>query len=428
MQPIGRPVTAVRFLPQTFREVEDIMKKALVLAGGIAQVALIEELKKRGYKIYLADMNPNCVAAKHCDVFCPVSAMDIEGITALAKEENFDMVLTACADQILVAEVVACNKLGLKTYLDEETVHLVSDKHLMKEKFIEGGVPTSRYVVLDHFDEKRIECLRYPIVVKPVDAYSAKGVRKCLDVDEVREYLAEAIQISRTKTAVAEEFVTGEELTVEAFVCNGKATVLCIGCKQKLKNGRFVLSGSLYPAGISDGLKEEINQTTQKIADTFHLVNSPININMITDGEHGYVLEFCARTGGFVKYEITRIMSGFDPIKAIVDMHEGIAPEVGAVQPENNYLMTCYLYCSDGVLERYEGFEEMAEQGIISRYYLVRNKGHHFTGITSQGDRAAGFFVQDDDYDKLLEKYETALKHLHVLDADGNDLIRRDLI
>ena len=373
-------------------------------------------------------MNPDCVAAGVCDEFWPVSAMDVEGIKKLVREQGIDMALTACADQILVAEVEVCQALGLKTYLDLDTVKLVSDKHFMKDVFIKNDIPTSRYVVLDAFDGGRIEKLAYPLVVKPVDAYSARGVRRCDHIDEVKRFLPEAIQISRTKTAVVEEFVEGEELTVEAFVCKGKATVLCIGCKQKLKNGRFVLSGSLYPANISDELTEEIKQTTQKIADAFHLWNSPININMITDGKHGYVLEFCARTGGFVKYEITRIMSGFDPIKAIVDMHEGLDPEVGEVKAQNRYLMTCYLYCSEGVLDRHEGFEEMREQGVISRYYLVRKQGHRFKGIDSNGDRAAGFFVQDDDRDRLLQKHETALKHLRVLDADGKDLVRYDLM
>ncbi len=404
------------------------MKKAVVLAGGIAQVALIEELKSRGYRTILVDMNQNCVATKYCDEFYPVSAMDVEGIIALAKDQNADMVLTACADQIIVAEVEVCEALGLKTYLDHKTVRLVSDKHYMKDVFMKNGIPTSRYIVLDLFDEQKIAGLNYPLVVKPADAYSARGVRRCNNQKEIERFLSEAIEISRTKTAVVEEFIEGEELTVEAFVCKGKATVLCIGSKNKLKNGRFVLSSSLYPADISAELSEEIKQTTQKIADAFHLDNSPININMITDGKHGYVLEFCARTGGFVKYEITKIMSGFDPIKAIVDMHEGVDPVVREVKPDNKYLMTCYLYCSEGVLDRYEGFEEMHEKGIISRYYLVRNKGHRFMGITSQGDRAAGFFVQDDDYGKLLEKFNTAVKNLKVLDEDGNDLIRRDLM
>ena len=404
------------------------MKKALVLAGGIAQVALLEELKSRGYRTLLADMNAHCVAAPYADEFYPVSAMDVDGIVALAKEQQVDMVLTACADQILVAEVLACERLGLPTYLDAETTKLVSDKHYMKEVFVKSGIPTSRYVALDHFDAEKVTGLRYPLVVKPVDAYSSRGVRKCCSIEEVRTFLDNAIQISRSKTAVLEEYIEGQELTVEAFVCRGKATVLCIGSKNKLKNGGFVLSGSLYPADLPAELIEEIGQTTQKIADAFHLVHSPININMITDGKHAYVLEFCARTGGFVKYEITKIMSGFDPIKAIVDLHEGVVPEIGERRSENRYLMTCYLYCSEGELDRYEGFEQMHEQGIISRYYLVRRPGHRFKGIDSNGDRAAGFFVQDDDYDRLLQKYATALEHLKVLDKDENNLVRTDLI
>ena len=374
------------------------MKKALVLAGGIAQVALIEELKRRGYRTLLADMNPACVAAGVCDEFCPVSAMDVEGIKQLARERDIDMVLTACADQILVAEVEVCQALGLRTYLDLDTTRKVSDKHYMKDVFLRNGIPTSRYAVLDRFEDEKLTGLSYPLVVKPVDAYSARGVRKCRNREEVQKFLAEAIQISRSKTAVVEEFVDGRELTVEAFVCRGKATVLCIGSKQKLKDGGFVLSGSLYPADLSPELREEIGQTTQKIADAFHLKDSPININMITDGNHAYVL------------------------------HEGILPEIGELKAENRYLMTCYLYCSDGVLDRYAGFEEMHEQGIISRYYLVRKPGHRFKSIDSNGDRAAGFFVQDDDYDRLLQKYDTALKNLKVLDKDGRNLVRMDLI
>ena len=64
--------------------------------------------------------------------------------------------------------------------------------------------------------------------------------------------------------------------------------------------------------------------------------------------------------------------------------------------------------------------------GGIAQNVLIE-KGHRFKGIESNGDRAAGFFVQDDDYEKLLEKYETAVRNLKVLDRDGNDLVRYDL-
>ncbi|MBR2055083.1 MAG: hypothetical protein IJ968_09390 [Clostridia bacterium] len=54
------------------------MKKALVLAGGFPQIALIEELKKRDVWTVLADWNENPVARKHADAFYQASTLDVE--------------------------------------------------------------------------------------------------------------------------------------------------------------------------------------------------------------------------------------------------------------------------------------------------------------------------------------------------------------
>ena len=45
------------------------MKKALVLCGGIPQIALIKELKSRGIFAILADMNENVKAREYADLF-----------------------------------------------------------------------------------------------------------------------------------------------------------------------------------------------------------------------------------------------------------------------------------------------------------------------------------------------------------------------
>ena len=404
------------------------MKKALVLAGGIAQAALLKELKSRDYYTILCDMNPKCYAAKYADEFCDISAMDFDALEKKACEQQVDMVITACADQILLAETYLCEKLGLHTYISYETAKLVSDKQYMKDIFIKNGIMTSRYVVLDKYDEDEVKKLNFPIIVKPVDAYSSKGVNRCNNLDEVEKYLVEAIGISRTKTAIVEEFKEGTELTVEVFIKEGKATLLCYGSKEKLKNGKFVSCGSLYPSNISDELKSKILKTAQQIADAFHLVNSPMLIQFITDEKEAYVLEFCARTGGFIKYEIVKRMSGFDPIKAVVDLHEGKIPSIEIIKPEKNYLISCFLYCSEGTIDQYYGFKEMHDAGVIAPYWLVRDVGYQFEGIKSNGDRAACYLIQDDTYEGLMEKYQKAKSHVRILDKNGNNLIRFDLM
>lgn len=404
------------------------MKKALVLAGGIAQAALIDELHSRGYYTLLADMNPNCYAAQFADEFHSVSAMDFDALEKLAKEQRVEMIVTACADQILLAETYLCEKLGLHTYISYETAKKVSDKKYMKDIFVKNNIPTSHHVILAEYSENDVRNLRFPLIVKPVDAYSSRGVRRCNNLEEVKEYLEQAIRISRTKTAVVEEYLEGQELTVEFFVRDGKASLLCYGSKEKLKDGNFVGYGSLYPSNITDELKDKIAEIGQKTAEAFGLVNSPMLIQMITDGKDAHVLEFCARTGGFIKYEIVKRMSGIDPIKLVVDLHEGIIPDIDEIKPEKKYLLSCFLYCSDGVLDRYCGFEELISNQIASKYWLVRKPGHEFKKIESSGDRAACFIIQDDSYAKLVEKYERAKDTVKILDNEGTNLIRFDLM
>ena len=79
--------------------------KALVLCGGIPQIALINELKSRGITTLLADMNENVPARPYADEFFKVSVLDVDAIRQLAKDQKVDFLITVCADQVL--QVVA---------------------------------------------------------------------------------------------------------------------------------------------------------------------------------------------------------------------------------------------------------------------------------------------------------------------------------
>ena len=46
----------------------------------------------------------------------------------------------------------------------------------MKQIFVKNNVPTTQFVCLKLFDPKAVSHLKYPIIVKPVDSYSSRGV------------------------------------------------------------------------------------------------------------------------------------------------------------------------------------------------------------------------------------------------------------
>ena len=51
--------------------------KALVLAGGFPQIALIKELKRRNITVLLADYNEEPVAKKYADKYYQASTLDV---------------------------------------------------------------------------------------------------------------------------------------------------------------------------------------------------------------------------------------------------------------------------------------------------------------------------------------------------------------
>ena len=257
--------------------------KALVVAGGIAQAALILELKSRGIYTILADRNPKAVARPYADAFFPVSTLDEEGIYQLALKEKVDLVITACADQVLLITAKVSERLGLPCYIDYNTATLVSDKKYMKDIFVKNSIPTSRYAVMSYYDKDELRDFQFPMIVKPVDSYSSRGVRKVINYDEMKAAFDEAVEISRTKTAIIEEFCDGEELTVDVYVENGKAHILAISINDKIADkDRFVIYRTKNPAPVSEDVKSKIQNTAQKIADAFNLKDSPMLIQLIS--------------------------------------------------------------------------------------------------------------------------------------------------
>lgn len=403
--------------------------KALVIAGGLPQIELLKQLKSRGVETVLADGNDKAIARPYADHFYQIQIFDIEAVKELALKEKVDFLITVCADQVLLVVAQVSEMLGLPCYIDYETAQNVSDKIRMKAIFKKNGIPTSDYVQLDRFDAEQIRHLQFPVVVKPVDAYSSKGVRKAENMEQAEQFYREAETISRSGGVIVEEFCEGEEISVDAFVQNGKAKVLCISNSEKIKNdGRFVIFRGRYPVSASQAVIDRIGQVAQMIADAFHLENCPLLIQMINKGNDVSVLEFCSRTGGNMKYLLIKYSCGVDVISAAIDLSMGITPEINPVNTGNNYVVNDFIYCHPGTFCGMEGFEPLLQDGTLSEIHALRPLGSRTGGVSSSSDRIAGFTIIADTLEHFNEKHRKVVENIKILDENGKDIMRHDLL
>ena len=106
---------------------------------------------------------------------------------------------------------------------------------------------------------------------------------------------------------------------MDIYVENGKVNILCIRSLDKIPNSeKFIICRGNYPAKISLATKGRVQDVAQKIVEAFGLVDTPMLIQMKINDEQIHILEFCARTGGGIKYRLLPKVCGFDAFSSIL--------------------------------------------------------------------------------------------------------------
>ncbi len=205
--------------------------KILVVGSGGREHAIIRKLKQspKAEKIYCCPGNGGISADAQC---VDIKAMDIEGVVNFSKENAIDLVVVAPDDPLAAGMVDALNKEGIMTFgPTKDAAQIEASKVFSKNLMKEFNIPTASYEVFDdpakalsYIEEKN----EYPVVIKADGLALGKGVIIAANHEEAKEGLHEIMEEKVFGTSgnhvVVEEFLTGPEVSVLAFV-DGKTVV-----------------------------------------------------------------------------------------------------------------------------------------------------------------------------------------------------------
>lgn len=401
--------------------------KILVLAGGADQIALIKELKMRGHEVVLLDYFENPPAKSYADKHIVASTLDVEAVERYAKEEKVSLICTACTDQALLTVSYVSERLGLPCYIDYQTGLNVTNKSYMKKVLTENEIPTARFSIIDKPDEKEIESFNFPLVVKPVDCNSSKGVKRVDTIEEYNRFILEAIQYSRTRTAIVEEYKEGKEISADFYIENETAKLLSATTSLKIKNRKsFTILCSDYPA-INANQEKAIIKIASDIAKAFSLNNTPLLIQLIVNDNEINVIEFSARMGGGSKYKLIEVLSGVNIMSKYVDRILGGYPEVKPSK-QVDYCKMVYIYCQPGIFDHMEGLDKMKDEGMIDEYFLYKTKGMEIHKAETSGDRPSGYLCSASTADELTKKINYVDSQIKAVSNTGEDIMIHDLL
>jgi biotin carboxylase len=403
--------------------------KAIVLGGTFPHITLIKKLQKRGFYVILVDYHEKPPAKLIADEHIQESTLDKEAVLKIAKEREVDLVISTCIDQ---ANVTACyigEKLGLPIPYSYKTALNVTDKSLMKEMMMCNKIPTSKYFKVSKNDDIKSIELKYPVIVKPTDSNSSKGVRRANDLTELKLFLKEALEISRNDQAIVEEYVEGREIGIDSICKNGKVNLVISRERTKIisdSDDTQQIYGSFWPASISEEIKEDFIKISEKIAKVFEFDNTPLMIQAIVNEDGINIIEFAPRIGGGENFNIIKLSTGFEIIESAIDSFLGKEIQLNINKPSNIYFDN-YIYTKQGVFNNIEGLGKLIENHIADYYNVYKSYGIPIGKDLTSNNRVGVFTVKGATRAETIKKIQKAVQEIEVYDVNDQPIMIKNI-
>lgn len=393
------------------------MDNILVLGAGALQVPLIQTIQARGYNpvvVSLHNDEPGMLMVKDKVVgdFC-----DEEFTLQIAKDWNVIAVVTDQTDLPVRTIAYVCDHLGLPS-IGYKTACLFTDKFLMREKCKEIGVKTIAYSLVDSLEEakKFFIDLHHSAILKPINNQGSKGVYKVSSIEELEEKYAEATRYARGQKILIEEFITGQELVIEALALDGKVTNLVCGDTHYFEvKDAFAAKDRIFPSMLDEEIVNKALNLNKKIVSGFGISRGLTHGEYIIDGHDVYLIEIAARGGGvYISSDIIPLMTGFNTTSFIID----IATKSTVAPPFIEYkkMCTCYIafFLPEGVINEVKGVREIqslpyVHHNNLDALYIGKHIGKNI-------DKTSRYFLimEASDRSELEERIELVHKLLQV--------------
>ena len=198
--------------------------KVLIIGGGGREHAIVCAVRKnpKVTQIYCAPGNAGISRIAEC---VPISAMDFDALSDFALKHAVDLTIVGMDDPLAGGIADHFMSRGLRVFGPRANAAIIEgSKAFSKDLMKKYGIPTAAYETFrdaqsaQSWLENKAE---FPVVLKADGLALGKGVLICESLDEAREGVRQIMQEKRFGHAgdvmVAEEFLTGKEVSVLAF-------------------------------------------------------------------------------------------------------------------------------------------------------------------------------------------------------------------
>ena len=291
-------------------------------------------------RVYATDWAPDAHGFSWAHESRVIDVKDFEATLAFAKEIRPDGVFTS-AD----AAVQTLSKIVMELGLIGPTsaqADIATDKFVMRTWASENLIACPRYELIDAHRVQSHQVYPTAKVVKPVDCNGSEAVRFVNPGDDASPCIRDAIKSSFKGMAIIEDYLTGDEGSIEILAQGGEYLVLglCKKTKSELPYRYDLLLE--YPGDFSHTEHSRIEAFGLAIASEIALRDGILHIEFKIHKCQVSLIEFAIRAcGGRVISDLLPALTQLDIARKLLELAVGHRSPVPALKSRVGHL--CFL-------------------------------------------------------------------------------------
>lgn len=282
------------------------MKKILLVDTNFSSAPIHDYLIQEGNEVFVCGCNPNDYLAKSSKNYINVDYSDLDQMRYLIQSLAIDHIVPGCNDRSyqVCAALAAC---GHFSGLDScETAEIINNKGKFRAFARQTGLPAPRVIPIEQVGDI------WPLIVKPVDAYSGRGMTiiQKSEANRLQVAIQQAESFSKTETCIIEEFVSGQLFSHSAFLTDRTIENDFIVEEHGTANP-FVVDTSRVINDFPTDMLQRIRSCVLQVAIQLNLVNGLIHTQFIARGNSFWLIEITRRCPGDLYSQLIEKSTGF---------------------------------------------------------------------------------------------------------------------
>jgi biotin carboxylase len=406
-------------------------KRLLLLGTSVASVSMVRYAQQEGaYVIVTDNLTPEQSAAKQiCDECADVSTHDMDALYEFALKKDIDGIFCGVSEGNLRVLRSLCEKLGLPCYFTQAQWDVCQNKKTFKKLCIKYGVPVPReYTVAD--GKNSVDNAEFPVIVKPVDGFAARGITICRTERELAPALRYAREHSGNGSIIVEDYVTGTEITSVYTIKNGEVSLSILRDRYPSLDHPGVTAqfdASIAPSQFYKQYMEQVNPAVIKMLKGIGAYAGTVFFQGIATEKKIYIFECGYRIPALCDYYYLEPVNGINYMKMAIEYALTGKSDHGDLSRDNpNPRQFCCVFnmtAHAGTIGSLHGLEEV--QKIPGVYYaeFLLPLGYKIKEDNSMAQSVFRAYIATGTYDELKNIIKKIQDFICVLDVDGKDML-----